>query len=222
MGRQGQGRQRGGLVPAGLVVGWWCCHHSPTCIWLVHVPSSLLPPDVWFFIVQCPLEFAICCRHVGVFHSIGWRPYHVECTGSLLTSEVKRHRARLVLGWGTAWEDLRVLTAFYLSKFEPKGNEGCHVNVVILDSGNTPAQHAQCHTTPAARFLEISNISGLFALLFFAIRICGLGLWPDSTTACPVSYYTCCTSSSFHFLSGVMPCGQGIPYIQDPNAALKP
>ena len=75
-------------------------------------PSSLLLPDVWFFIVQCPLEFAICWRHVGVFHSICWRPYHVECTGSLLTSEVKRHRARLVLGWGTAWEDLRVLSAF--------------------------------------------------------------------------------------------------------------
>ena len=42
-----------------------------------------------------------------------WRPYHVECTGSLLTSEVKRHRARLVLGWGTAWEDLRVLPALW-------------------------------------------------------------------------------------------------------------
>ena len=116
-----------------------------------------------------------------------WRPYHVECTGSLLTSEVKRHRAQLVLGWGTAWEDLRVLTAFYLSTFKPEGNECCHVNVVILDSGNTPAQHAQCHTTPAARFLEISNISGLFALLFFAIRICGLGLWPYSRRTCPVS-----------------------------------
>ena len=38
-------------------------------------------------------------------------PYRVECTGSLLTSEVKRHRARLALGWGTAWEDLRVLSA---------------------------------------------------------------------------------------------------------------
>ena len=91
----------------------------------------------------------------GLFHCICWRPYHVECTGSLLPSEVKRHRARLVLGWGTAWEDLRVLTAFYLSTFKPKGNECCHVNVVILDSGNTPAQHAQCHTTPAAQFLEI-------------------------------------------------------------------
>ena len=36
----------------------------------------------------------------------------VEHTGSLLTSEVKRHRARLVLGWGTAWEDLWALSAF--------------------------------------------------------------------------------------------------------------
>jgi hypothetical protein len=44
-----------------------------------------------------------------------WRPYRVECTGSLPTSEVKRRRARLVLGWGTAREDLRVLPAFYVS-----------------------------------------------------------------------------------------------------------
>ena len=67
-------------------------------------------------------------RSVGVFDNFGyfavttlrflragcirWRPYRVECTGSLLTSEVKRRRARLVLGWGTAWEDLRVLPAF--------------------------------------------------------------------------------------------------------------
>ena len=44
-----------------------------------------------------------------------WRPYRVECTGSLPTSEVKRRRARLVLGWGTAREDLRVLPAFATS-----------------------------------------------------------------------------------------------------------
>ena len=42
------------------------------------------------------------------------RPYRVECTGSLPTSDVKRRRARLVLGWGTAREDLRVLTAFII------------------------------------------------------------------------------------------------------------
>ena len=34
--------------------------------------------------------------------NIRWRPYRVECTGSLSTSEVKRLRARLVPGWGTA------------------------------------------------------------------------------------------------------------------------
>ena len=45
---------------------------------------------------------------------IRWRPYRVECTGSLPTSEVKRRRARLVLGWGTAREDLRVLPAFHV------------------------------------------------------------------------------------------------------------
>ena len=41
------------------------------------------------------------------------RPYRVECTGSLPNSEVKRRRARLVLGWGTAREDLRVPLAFF-------------------------------------------------------------------------------------------------------------
>ena len=44
---------------------------------------------------------------------------------------------------------------------------------MILDFGNTPAQHAQCHTTPAARFLEISDVSGLFAVFFF----CNQDLW---------------------------------------------
>ena len=113
-----------------------------------------------------------------------------------------------------------MLTAFYLSKFEPEGNEGCHVNVVILDSGNTPAQHAQCHTTPAARFLEISNISGLFALLFFAIRICGLGLWADSpqhaqchiTLAAQVQVFIFCLGSCLVAKES---------HIYSPNAALQ-
>ena len=48
------------------------------------------------------------------YHCQRQRPYRVECTGSLPNSEVKRRRARLVLGWGTAREDLRVLLAFCL------------------------------------------------------------------------------------------------------------
>jgi hypothetical protein len=31
-------------------------------------------------------------------------PYHVESTGSRPITEVKQRRARLVLGWVTAWE----------------------------------------------------------------------------------------------------------------------
>ena len=57
---------------------------------------------------------------------IRWRPYRVECTGSLLTSEVKRRRARLVLGWGTAREDLRVLSAFlHSADVEPHDGSEC-------------------------------------------------------------------------------------------------
>ena len=32
------------------------------------------------------------------------RPYHAESTGSRPITEVKQRRARLVLGWVTAWE----------------------------------------------------------------------------------------------------------------------
>ena len=41
------------------------------------------------------------------------RPYHAERTGSRPITEVKQRRARLVLGWETAWEH-RVLLAFFL------------------------------------------------------------------------------------------------------------
>ena len=41
------------------------------------------------------------------------RPYCVECTGSLPNSEVKPRKARIVLGWVTAREVLRVLLTFF-------------------------------------------------------------------------------------------------------------
>ena len=52
------------------------------------------------------------CLHILCIIILCRRPYRVECTGSLPTSEVKRRRAQLVLGWGTAREHLRVLSAF--------------------------------------------------------------------------------------------------------------
>ena len=66
-----------------------------------------------------------CSALTGKAHakiSFRRRPYRVECTGSLLTSEVKQRRARSVLGWGTAWEDLRVLSAFLHTLQMEKGH----------------------------------------------------------------------------------------------------
>ena len=51
--------------------------------------------------------------HVLADHSSRQRPYCVESTGSHLNSEVKRRKARIVLGWVTAREVLWVLLAFF-------------------------------------------------------------------------------------------------------------
>ena len=42
------------------------------------------------------------------------RPYRDEYTRSLPNSEVNRRRALSVLGWGTAWEAIWVLLAFWV------------------------------------------------------------------------------------------------------------
>ena len=79
-----------------------------------------------------------------------WRPYRVECTGSLPTSEVKRRRARLVLGWGTAREDLRVLPAFALhtsneatgpARTHPRAHTHTHTHTT-----HTRDAHTRTHT----------------------------------------------------------------------------
>ena len=48
---------------------------------------------------------SVCCQ----------RPYHVESTGSRPITEVKQRRARLVLGWVTAWEHPVLLAFFFFS-----------------------------------------------------------------------------------------------------------
>ena len=50
------------------------------------------------FRLHIRLRGALFC--VGGEHKVRRRPYRVECTVSLPTSEIKRRRARLVLGWG--------------------------------------------------------------------------------------------------------------------------
>ena len=53
---------------------------------------------------DCLQNFGVACRQ---------RPYFVEYTRSHPNSEVKRRKARSVLGWGTAWEALWVLLASF-------------------------------------------------------------------------------------------------------------
>ena len=57
----------------------------------------------------------VCLRiHTASRQSPRCWPYRVECTGSLLTSEVKRLRARLVLGPGCLWTPSGVVSFFSL------------------------------------------------------------------------------------------------------------
>ena len=49
------------------------------------------------------------------------RPYHAENTSSRPITEVKQHRARLVLGWVTAWEHRVPLSLFALVTFTLAG-----------------------------------------------------------------------------------------------------
>ena len=60
--------------------------------------------------------------------TIRQRPYRDEYTGSLSNSEVNRRRARLVLPWGTGWEDLWVLLALLLPLFGPA--RGAHLGPI--------------------------------------------------------------------------------------------
>ena len=49
---------------------------------------------------------AVLSLHRWIYDVHRLRPYHDEHTRSRLITEVKHRRARIVLGWGTAWEHL--------------------------------------------------------------------------------------------------------------------
>ena len=57
------------------------------------------------FPARAKMQSTLCLykRHLWISYSV-LRPYHAECTGSRLITEVKQHWAGLVLGWVTAWE----------------------------------------------------------------------------------------------------------------------
>ena len=57
------------------------------------------------------------CMSVMTTEFVCLRPYHVECTGSHLNTEVKQRRASLVPGWVTAWESLVLQASFFCQFF---------------------------------------------------------------------------------------------------------
>ena len=81
----------------------------------VHAPNDKrLPKNVTMWHLQIDLQYILRSDYYSKYSPcIRCRPYYHEYTGSLSNSEVKRGKARLVLGSGTAWEPLRVLTAFH-------------------------------------------------------------------------------------------------------------
>ena len=109
---------------SGKIADWSAFEKSTTC-------TEQVCDDRLFFEDIRKASFLLASHaHLKNLFLNCWRPYRVECTRSLSTSEVKRHRAQLVLGWGTAWEAFRVLPAFYLLfcsltartlDFEPRG-----------------------------------------------------------------------------------------------------
>ena len=73
-------------------------------------------PNYQYFCSRGWNEAVLFCRRT---FGVGFRqrPYFVEYTRSHPNSEVKRRKARSVLGWGTAREALRVLLAFLTFEF---------------------------------------------------------------------------------------------------------
>ncbi|KXZ75763.1 hypothetical protein TcasGA2_TC031085 [Tribolium castaneum] len=76
---------------ARLVLGW-------VTAWEHRVP---LPPFLFYNALNKILGQLIYSEDEKTFRQ---RPYHAEYTSSRLITEVKQRRARLVLGWVTAWE----------------------------------------------------------------------------------------------------------------------
>ncbi|KYB24788.1 hypothetical protein TcasGA2_TC030969 [Tribolium castaneum] len=85
---------------ARLVLGW-------VTAWEHRVP---LPPFLFYNALNKILGQLMSFENEKTFRQ---RPYHAEYTSSRLITEVKQRRARLVLGWVTAWEH-RVPVASFL------------------------------------------------------------------------------------------------------------
>ena len=81
--------------------------------WALRPPPPHTPSHTHLTPTIRPIPLSVCngVNKSAVFRR--QRPYHAENTSSRPITEVKQHRARLVLGWVTAWEH-RVSLSFSL------------------------------------------------------------------------------------------------------------
>ena len=110
------------------------------------------------------------------------RPYCGENTGSLPNSEVKHRKARIVLGWVTAREVLRVLLAFsFIYLF--------YINVCIfkfrslwllhyINVSNSIYINALSRTSTATR--QYINVAHLWILHIYCINVAIIQFWVPS------------------------------------------
>ena len=92
------------------------------------------------------------------------RPYCDEYTRSHPNSEVKHRKARSVLGWGTAWEALRVPLAFCFDASMRNESRNQRFQRRILIAFNTKTLHKK----------KTRNFAFLFFLLYLLLpkRVC--------------------------------------------------
>ena len=87
---------------------------------------------------SCSRSRCRCCQ----------RPHSAESTRSHSNSEVKQLEARSVLGWGTAWEVLRVLLAFFcrsaveIVEVNEQNRTKTVGSLVILSRQEVPARYS--------------------------------------------------------------------------------
>ena len=82
----------------------------------VEIISSLTVVRRCFYLTAITLVLLLRLYERYISNVCRQRPYHVESTGSRPITEIKQRRARLVLGWVTAWEH-RVLLAYFFFLF---------------------------------------------------------------------------------------------------------
>ena len=113
------------------------CEHSEyffSCYYFKLINLCLYDLQMsWLFLIHTTFIRSSACKMIS---NLRYRSYHDESTRSLQNSEVKHHRAQLVLSWGTTWESFECwFLDFFVSKSGSLSIRGWfirHILIVLL------------------------------------------------------------------------------------------